>query len=558
MTTSHVERAGATGPDGDPHGRHQAIADAAPETHPEHHRHLAHPAHPSHPAHPATGPIDTLERPAVTGPAKAENPHHEKRWLILGVLGIAQLMVILDATIVNIALPSAQSDLGFSTDNRQWIVTAYALAFGALLPLGGRIGDLVGRKTTLLVGLIGFAAASAVGGAANGFTMLVIARAVQGALGALLAPAVLSLLTTTFTDARERARAFGIYGAVAGAGGAVGLLLGGILTEYLSWRWCLYVNIVIAVFATIGAVLLLHNQRNEGPRARIDIPGTVTVSAGLFAAVYGFANAETHGWGDVVVWGWLVAAVVLLAAFVAIEARVAHPLIPLRVLADRTRGGALLSILTLGVGLFGVFLFLTYYLQLNLGFSPVKSGVAFLPMIGFLIVTATLGSSILVPRIGARPLVPTGFILSAAGLVWLTRLTSTSTYAAGVLGPLMIIGFGIGLAMAPAMTAATSGVESDDAGVASALVNTMQQVGGSIGTAVLSSLAANAVTSYLTSHATGATPSRALQAAATVHSYTTAFAWSAGIFVVGGVIAGLLFRSGPLQADPDGAPAAHM
>ncbi|SHN24968.1 MFS transporter [Cryptosporangium aurantiacum] len=488
------------------------------------------------------------------GPATPHNAHHARRWLILGVLGLAQLMVVLDATIVNIALPSAQTALEFSNEDRQWIVTAYALAFGALLPLGGRVGDLIGRKTALLVGLVGFALASAVGGAAEGFGMLVGARAAQGVFGALLAPAVLSLVTTTFTDAKERAKAFGIYGAIAGAGGAIGLLLGGVLTEYLNWRWCLYVNVPIAIAALTGGVLLLHNQRTDGPRHRLDVPGTLTVSAGLFSVVYGFANAETHDWSEGVVWGWLVAGAVLLAAFLVIESRVAHPLIPLRVLFDRTRGGSLIAVLLLGIGMFAVFLFLTYYLQQNLGFSPISSGAAFLPMIGALAVTATLTTSIVLPRVGPRPLVPVGFLLAAAGMLWLTQLEVGSTYAADVLGPLIITGVGIGLGMAPAMSAGTSGVHASDAGVASALVNTAQQIGGSVGTAVLSTIAASAVTDYLV----GKNPTAEVVAAATINSYTTTFAWVAGFFVLGAVLSGLLLRSGPLAVDPDAAPAAHM
>ncbi|WP_018685294.1 MFS transporter [Actinokineospora enzanensis] len=495
-----------------------------------------------------------LDSPADLGRAAEPHPHHARRWAILGVLGLAQLMVVLDATIVNIALPSAQVDLGFSNDNRQWVVTAYALAFGALLPLGGRVGDLVGRKTALLVGLIGFAVASAAGGLAADYGVLVTSRAAQGVFGALLAPAVLSLLTTTFTDAKERAKAFGIYGAIAGAGGATGLLLGGVLTEYLDWRWCMYVNVLFAIAATIGGLTLLHNQRHDGPRHRLDIPGTITVSAGLFALVYGFGNAETHAWGNPAVWGWLAAGATLLVVFTVIETRVAHPLIPLRILLDRTRGGSLLTVLILGVGMFAVFLFLTFYLQQNLHFTPITSGVAFLPMIGALAVTATTATSVLVPRFGPRPLVPVGFVVAAAGMLWLTDLDLGSTYAAAILGPLMITGVGFGLAMAPAMTSGTSGVHAGDAGVASALVNTAQQVGGSIGTAVLSTIAANAATTYLA----GKTPSPDIIAAATIHSYTTTFAWVAAFFAAGAVISGLLLRSGPLQTDPEAAPTAHM
>src|SRR3954471_20766326 len=267
------------------------------------------------------------------------NPHHERRWLILAVLGVAQLMVILDATIVNIALPSAQEALGFSDGSRQWIVTAYALAFGSLLLLGGRLGDLFGRKRTFITGLLGFALASAAGGAAQSFKMLVAARALQGMFGALLAPSVLSLLTTTFTNPRERGTAFAIYGAIAGAGGALGLLLGGLLTEYLSWRWCLYVNLLFAVPAVFAALPLLHNQV-AAVRAKLDIPGTLTASGGLFALVYGLNKAETNGWGAAITLGFLAAAAVLLAAFVMIQRRSAQPLLPLRVLADRNRAGS--------------------------------------------------------------------------------------------------------------------------------------------------------------------------------------------------------------------------
>src|SRR6266536_4202356 len=280
----------------------------------------------------------------------SSSQHHSRRWWILALLGLAQLMVVLDTTIVNIALPSAQKALHFSNDNRQWIVTAYALAFGSLLLLGGRLGDLFGRKLTFVAGLVGFAVASAVGGAAQSFDMLVAARALQGAFGALLAPAALSLLTTTFANPNERGKAFGIYGAIAGGGGAVGLLLGGVLTEYLSWRWSLYVNLLFAIPAALGALSLLHNQASAGA-ARIDLPGTLTASGGLFALVYGFSNAETHGWGAGTTLGFLAAGVALLVAFVAIERRVEHPLLPLRVVLDRNRGGSYLAVGIVGAGM---------------------------------------------------------------------------------------------------------------------------------------------------------------------------------------------------------------
>src|ERR1700758_491428 len=288
-----------------------------------------------------------------------------RRWWVLGVVGLAQLMVVLDATIVNIALPSAQRALGFSNTDRQWVVTAYALAFGGLLLLGGRLSDLVGRRRMLIIGLIGFAAASALGGAATSFAVLVIGRGAQGAFGALLAPAALSTLTVTFTNPAERGRAFGVYGAIAGAGGAVGLLLGGVLTEYLSWRWCLYVNVILAAVAVAGAVRLLASYPRD-PDVHIDPAGTILVVAGLVSLVYGLSEAETKGWGAPITIALLVAGVVLLAVFVLVERRVPHPLLPLRLVLDRFRGGSYLAIGLSAIGLFGVFLFLTSYLQLIL------------------------------------------------------------------------------------------------------------------------------------------------------------------------------------------------
>jgi EmrB/QacA subfamily drug resistance transporter len=475
--------------------------------------------------------------PASAAARRVDNPHHARRWWVLAVLAVAQLMVILDATIVNIALPSAQKDLGFSNDARQWVVTAYALAFGSLLLLGGRIADLFGRKRTLLVGLAGFAIASAVGGAATSFGMLVAARVAQGVFGALLAPAVLSLLSTTFTDARERARAFGIYSAVAIVGGAVGLFLGGVLTQYLDWRWCLYVNLGFAAIALVGGATLLHHTPTDD-RPRLDIPGTITVSAGLFALVYGFANAETHSWSAPGTWAFLLAGAVLLAAFVVLQNKVAHPLLPMRVLLDRDRGAAYLTMFVVGVGMFGIFLFLTYYLQQNLGFSPVRSGLAFLPMVGATMITSIAAATFLLPRLGARPLIGIGLLAAAGGMLWLTGLDVHSTYSADVLPALVLVGLGLGLAVSPAMSMATSGVEPSDAGVASATVNTAQQVGGSIGTAVLSTMAASATSHYLQ----GRTPTAATLAEAAVHSYTTAFAWSAAIFAAGAIVCGLLAR----------------
>jgi EmrB/QacA subfamily drug resistance transporter len=486
------------------------------------------------------------------------NPHHERRWLILFVIAIAQLMVVLDATVVNIALPSAQEALEFSNDQRQWVITAYALAFGSLLLLGGRIGDLFGRKRAFVIGLGGFAGASALGGFAQSFEVLVAARALQGAFGALLAPAALSILTTTFTDPEERGKAFGVFGAVAVGGAAIGLIMGGVLTEYLSWRWCLYVNLAFAIPAALAAMPLLHNEIPE-LRSRIDLPGTLTATAGLFAVVYGLANSETNGWGDATTIAMLVASVALLTAFVVIQTRSANPLLPLRVVLDRDRGGSFLAMVLAGAGMFGVFLFLTYYLQQNLDFSPIQSGFAFVPMTFSIVIAATMGSTRLLPRFGPRPLIGGGMLLAATGLVSLTGIGVDTAYASHVLPGILVIGAGMGLVFSSAMATATFGVQPSDAGVASAMVNTMQQIGGSIGTALLSTLAASAAADRLAEAVTR--PDAALVAQAAVHGYTTAFWWAAGIFGVGAVICSALLtsRSVAVAADvPAGEPAfAH-
>ncbi|MEO8889836.1 MAG: MFS transporter [Jatrophihabitantaceae bacterium] len=484
--------------------------------------------------------------PPAVASAPHTNPHHARRWWILAVLGIAQLMVVLDATVVNIALPTAQHALGFSDSDRQWIVTAYALAFGSLLLIGGRLADLLGRKRVFLVGLAGFAVASAVGGFAQNFAMLVSARAVQGAFGALLAPAALALLTTTFTEAKERAKAFGIYGAIAGAGAAIGLLLGGVLTEYASWRWTLFVNLIFAGAALAGGFVLLRHLVAE-VRPKLDWPGTLTVSGGLFALVYGFSHAESAGWGNGLTIGFLVAAAVLIIAFVRIQSRSANPLLPLRVIIDRDRGGAFLSMFAAAAGMFGVFLFLTYYLQQSLGYSAVMTGVAFLPMTGAIVVTASTVSTVLAVRVSPRILIPGGMIVAAAGMYILTGISLTTTYASHILPATLLIGVGLGAVFATAMSVGTLGVQADDAGVASALVNTMQQVGGSVGTALLNTLAATAAGTYILAHA--GEPGAA--AVAAVHSYTVAFWWSAGIFAAGAAICALLLRPGVPQIDPN-------
>src|SRR5215469_9630178 len=504
--------------------------------------------------HPAAASSGT-----TPGPAGVEH-----RWLILGVIALAQLMIVLDATVMNIALPTAQKDLGFTVVDRQWVVTAYALAFGSLLLLGGKLADLLGRKVTFLTGLIGFAAASAAGGTATSFGMLVAARACQGAFGALLAPAALSLLTVTFTDPRERGKAFGVYGAVAGAGGAIGLLLGGVLTEYLSWRWCLYVNLIFAGIAATGALALLRRQRATA-KPRLDLPGAVLVSAGMFCIVFGFSAAGAHGWHAPSTWGFLAAGGILLVLFGWWQARASDPLLPPRVVADRNRGGAYVTMLIASAGMFGIFLFLTYYLQQTLDFSPVLTGVAFLPMVGALMGTSVTSNIVLMPRTGPRPLAPAGMLLAAAGLAWLTRIGVHSSYATAVLPALLIIGAGLGLVFAPVVNTGTFGVAPRDAGVASATVNTGQQLGGSIGTSLLNTIFASTVAAYLTAHATPATvahgrPSPQLTAQALIHGYATAFWWSAAILAGGALIALALFRNGPLtrpSQQPQPGASAH-
>jgi EmrB/QacA subfamily drug resistance transporter len=464
------------------------------------------------------------------------NPHHERRWAILAILGIAQLMVVLDATIVNIALPSAQKALHFSNDNRQWIVTAYSLAFGSLLLLGGKISDLFGRKWTFIAGLSGFALASAVGGAAQSFVMLATARAFQGAFGALLAPAALSLLTTTFTETSERNKAFGIFGAIAGSGASVGLLLGGLLTQYLDWRFSMYVNSVFAAIAGSGAAVLLHNQAPTVKPA-LDIPGVATVSLGLLALVYGFNHAQTTSWGNGLTLGVLGAGIVLLAAFAAIEHRVHSPLLPPRVVQDRNRSAAYISMGLAAIAMFGVFLFLTYYLQVNRGYSPVTTGLAFLPMTVVVMLSAIIATTRLRSRVGPRPLVVAGMALGAVAMLILRGIGTDSSYAADILPALVVMGAGLGLVFSTVMNNATLGVAPADAGIASATVNAAQQVGASLGIALLSTLAASATTSFAAGHR----PTPALMAQAAIHGYTTAFTVSAGVFAVAAVIAGLLF-----------------
>ena len=478
-------------------------------------------------------------------PDKLQQPD-PKRWTALIFIAIAQLMVVLDATIVNIALPSAQADLGISDGNRQWVVTAYTLAFGGLLLFGGRVADLWGRKNAFVVGLLGFAAASALGGAAANPSMLFGARALQGAFGALLAPAALSLISVMFTDAKERAKAFGVYGAIAGAGAAVGLILGGVLTNYLNWRWALFVNIAFAIVAVIGGLTYIHEPTKGRNRNRLDIPGVILASAGLVSLVYGFSRAESDGWGADVTIGLFVASVVLLASFAVVEGRVKAPLLPPRVVTDRNRAGVYLSLGLAIIGMFGLFLFLTYYLQQVMGYSALKTGFAFLPMVGGMIVGSTQIGARLMLRVRPRLLMAPGFLIAAVGMGILAQIKVDSSYAGVLLPGLILMGFGMGSAFMPAMSLATHGVRPEDAGVASAMVNTSQQVGGSIGTALLNTLAASATAAWAKDHIHSVADQKNLRLVneAAVHGYSVAIYWAMAILVLASGLAFTLISAG--------------
>ncbi|WP_031514260.1 MFS transporter [Streptomyces sp. NRRL F-5123] len=469
-----------------------------------------------------------------------------RRWTALIFIAIAQLMVVLDSTVVNIALPSAQQDLGISDGNKQWVITAYTLAFGGLLLFGGRVSDLWGRKNTFIVGLLGFAVASAIGGAAVNTAMLLGARTLQGVFGALLAPAALSLLAVTFTDAKERAKAFGIYGAIAGAGAAVGLILGGVLTQFLNWRWALFVNILFAIAAVIGAVLVIREPAQGRNRNRVDIPGVILASAGLVALVYGFSRAESDGWTSGMTLGLFAGSVVLLGAFALVESRVSAPLLPLRVVTERNRGGVYLSLGLAVIGMFGLFLFLTYYLQQVMGYSALKSGFAFLPMVGGMVVGSTQIGTRLMLRVRPRLLMAPGFLVAALGMLVLAQIKIDSSYAAVLLPGLVLMGLGMGTAFMPAMSLATHGVRPEDAGVASAMVNTSQQVGGSIGTALLNTLATSATATWVSSHITSKADlkNKLFIDQSAVHGYSVAIYWATGILALSALLAFVLIDAG--------------
>lgn len=470
-------------------------------------------------------------------PAMPPPPHHERRWLALGVILIAQMMLLLDATIVNVALPSIQADLGFSDAARGWVVTSYLLAFGSLLLLGGRLADAFGRKSVFIVGLVGFAIASAVGGAAPGIETLIAARAVQGGFAAVMAPAALSLITVIFTDLKELNKAFAIFGAVAGSSSAVGLLLGGVLTDYADWRWTMYVNVVFAVAGVVGGLTLLHNSA-EPHQPKLSAPSTILGTAGTFGLVLGASRAETQGWGAPITLTSLVAGGLLLMVFVGFQKVDRHPLVPLRVVADRNRGAGLLTLFLGQAGVFALFLFLTYFFQGVLGYSPIRTGLAFLPMMVTVAVVATLTQSVLVKHLTMRAIVAGGLTMGGAGAALLTQAGASSHYAAWVLPGLILAGAGIGSAIVSAVALAQLGVEPRDAGAAGALNNVSQQLGAALGIAVISTFVATATNNYLADHGSTAA------VAATVHGFTVGYWWAAGAFWAGAVLSGALIRGG--------------
>ncbi len=424
--------------------------------------------------------------------------------LALLVIATAQLMVVLDATIVTVAQPHIQAALRFSDSGLEWVTTAYALAFGGLLLLGGRAGDLLGRRRMFITGLLLFSAASLAGGLATSQAWLLAARAVQGAGGAIVAPTALALIATTFPEGRPRSRAMGVYAATSGVGGAVGLIASGLLVTYLNWRWVMFVNVPIGVFAALAAQAALPGSaRRPG---RFDLPGAITGTGGLTALVYGLSSAATSPdgtshWGDAKVVAALTAGAVLLVAFAVIETRSRHALLPVRLLGNRDRLGANLMMLGAGTGLFAVFFFVNYFAQEVWGYSALKTGVTFLPLTVALLV-ASFAAAALVQRIGARPLLVAGAAVSAGGMYWLSRVSEHGTYAGGLLGPGLVLGVGLGLLLVPLQLVAMAGVAEGDSGVAGSLLNAGRQVGGAIGLAVLGTVAWTVVAGTARTHAT--------------------------------------------------------
>jgi EmrB/QacA subfamily drug resistance transporter len=489
----------------------------------------------------------TTGRAASSG-VTAAGPAQRRLGLALVVIATAQLMVVLDATIVNVALPHIATALGFSGSGLEWVVNAYALTFGGFLLLGGRAGDILGRRRMFIIGIVLFSLASLLGGFATSQAWLLAARAVQGVGGAIVAPAALSLVTTTFPEGPPRNRAMGVYAAMSIGGAAVGLMAGGLLTSYLSWRWVLFVNVPIGIAVALAAPFVLG--AGERLRGRFDLPGAITGTAGLAALVYGLSTAAPSQtgvahWSDPKVYGSLIASVVLLAAFVFIEARSEHALMPLRIFRNRDRTAANLIMLCIGTAMFGMFFFLTFFVENVWGYSPLKTGVAYLPMVAMIMLMAGLGTQ-LVPRVGARPILLIGSAVGAGGMFWLSRINEHSTYLGGLLGPMLVTAAGLGVLFMPVTLIALNRVADRDAGVASSLPNVGQQVGGSIGLAILGTVAWTAVSDSIRSQmskaaAAAAKSGHAIQAKAgakvptAITDHAIAYGFSRGFMVSAGI-----------------------
>ncbi len=474
-----------------------------------------------------------------------------RRWYALALLAMAQFVVVLDAAIVNVALPTIGDSLSVSQDNLSWVVNAYVLTFGGFLLLGGRLADLLGRRRVFMGGLILFALASLVGGFAQSEGTLIAARAVQGLGAAILSPAALSIVTTTFRDGSERNKALGVWGAVAGAGGAAGVLLGGVLTEYLGWEWVLWVNVPIGIGAAIIAPRLIAESRSESESRSFDVGGAVSVTAGLSLLVYALVEAPDAGWGSGQTIGLLALAVALIAVFVAIERRSASPLVPFSIFRVRTITGAnVVGILT-GASLFSMFFFISLYMQNVLGFSAIEAGLAYLPLSVAIILSAGVASQ-LVTRVGFKPILAAGMALISLGLLWFSQISAGGSYVADVLGPSLVAAVGLGFAFVPQTIAAVSGIAEHEAGLASGLINTSQQVGGALGLAILSTVAFTQINDAAA--AAGAAP----DAAVLTGGYGDAFLAGSVIALLGVVAALLLIRSSDSRAHVElGAEAAE-
>jgi len=517
-------------------------------------------------------PDRTTPRPTRWArPVLTDGEPYPKRWLALAVIAVTVLMIILDATIVNIALPSVSADLGISAATQQWIVTAYTLTFGGFLLLGGRIADFWGRKRTYMVGAAGFAVASAVGGLAVNQEMLFIARAAQGAFGALLGPASLALLTVLFTDTKERAKAFAVYGAIAGGGSAVGLLLGGVLTEYADWRWCFWVNVPVAIVAVVAAIPFVPESRAPGDSS-YDVPGALLITVGLSSVVYGFTRvAQTaqsnaakgstaSGWTDPWALTFIGLGVLAIAVFVLVELRVRNPLLPMRLVLDRNRGGAYLTSTLVGAGLIGAFFFLSLYFQQVLHYTPIQAGFASLPTTLGVLVSAGAASG-LVPRIGPKPLMVVGGVLAAGGLFLMSFVGVDTSYWALAFPGEVLLGLGLGFTFVPLSNLALVGAGAHDAGAASAVLQAVQQVGASIGTALLATISVATITAAI-----AADPSLLVRtpggppvpgAAAQVEGYTTAFRWAAALLIAGAIVSAVLIKATKEDMPTDADALVH-